>query len=233
MTGSAHPVPTPRDLVADLDRLRSGVRERSRLWWFPLALFGGLVLLALPFHVDWSGRGPRDVSYSWPLGALVTWAGIDSPAPLVTGTYWLVALTAGYIGTGLYYRRHALATGLRRPVRWFVGLGLALTLVVFPLRWVLFILPLWRTTSALVVVLLTVLVLAFRERDRWLWAVSAVLTVVTVLVNSYNVENVLFRLGLDYSSTWASLPNVALPGLVLLAGGLLGRPRARAAAGTS
>lgn len=228
MTGSAHPAPSPRDLVADLERLRSGVRERSRLWWFPLTAFGALVLLALPFHVDWSGRAEPDVSYTGLTAFVVTAGGIDSPAPLLTGAYWLVALTAGYVATGLYYRRHALATGLRRPVRWFVTLGLLLTLLVLPLRF-FFFLPLWRTTAAVVVVLLTVLVLAVRERDGRLWAATAVLTVVTVVVNSYDTENLLIRLGLEHSSWWAALPNVALPGMVLLAGGLLARPRRAAA----
>jgi hypothetical protein len=231
MTESAHPVPTPRDLVADLDRLRSGVRERSRVWWFPLALFGGLVLLSLPFHIGRTGVPQDDVGYGWPVAILANMGGIDSPSPVLTGAYWLVALTVGYVGTGLYYRRHALSTGLRRPVRWFVTLGLVLTLLVFPLRLFFLLLPLTRTTSAVVVILLTVLVLAVRERDARLWTITAVLAVVTVVVNSYNVENVLFRLGLDYSPSWASLPNVALPGLVLLAGGLLGRPRSSRVSG--
>lgn len=222
---------TARDLVADLDRLRTGVRERSRVWWFPLVLFGAVVLLALPFHVGWSEPVEGATSYGWPMALLVSAGGLDSPAPVLTGAYWLVGLSAGYVGTGLYYRRHALATGLRRPVRWFVALGLVLTLVVLPLRLLLVFLPLWRATTAVVVVLLTVLVLAVRERDRRLWAVTAVLAGVTGLVNAYNVENLLYRLGLDHSAWWASLPNVALPGLVLLVGGLLCRPgRATAAA---
>lgn len=228
MTASGSPSPsgsTTRELVADLDRLRAGVRERGRAWWFPLTLFGALVLLALPFHVQWSQPASESRSYGWPEVALVVAGGLDSPDPVLTGAYWLVALTAGYLGTGLYYRRHALATGLRRPVRWFVTLGLVLTLVVLPFRLLFVVLPIWRSTTALVVVLLTVLVLAVRERDSRLWTVTAVLAAVTVLVNLYNVENLLFRLGLEFSSNWASLPNVALPGLVLLVGGLLTRPR--------
>ncbi|WP_448627547.1 hypothetical protein [Geodermatophilus sp. URMC 64] len=216
---------TPREIVADLDRLRARAREHSRLWWFPLALFGALVLLALPFHVDWSPGSAGDTSpSSWASVVLLTWGGIDSPAPVLTGLYWFAALVAGYVGTGLYYRRHALATGLRRPVRWFVTLGLLLTVFFLPVR-VLLLLPLWRTTSAVTVILATVVVLAVRERDRRLWTVTAVLAVVTVLVNAYNTENLLFRLGVPPPETWTVLPNVALPGLVLLAGGLLARPR--------
>jgi hypothetical protein len=219
--------PSARELVADLDRLRTRTRERSRAWWFPLVLFGALDLLALPFHVDWSSGagGADDTTPSfWESLVVLTWGGMDSPAPLRTGLYWFAALTIGYVGTGLYYRRHALTTGLRRPVRWFVSLGLLLTVFFLPVR-ILLMLPLWRTTSALVIVLVTVVVLAVRERDRRLWAVTGVLVLVTVLVNAYNVENVLFRLGVPYAEWWTALPNVALPGLVLLVGGLLARPR--------
>jgi hypothetical protein len=216
-----------RDLVADLDRLREATRERSRVWWFPLTVFGALILLALPLHVNWSpGTAETETTPSfWESLVVLTWGGLDSPHPVLTGLYWFVALTVGYVGTGLYYRRHALATGLRHPVRWFVTLGLLLTVLFLPLRVVLFMLPLWRTTAAVVVVTLTVLVLAVRERDRRLWAVTVVLAAVTVLVNAYNTENLLFRLGVPYDGWWTALPNVALPGLVLLIGGLAARPR--------
>jgi hypothetical protein len=215
-----------RELVADLDRLRAATRERSRVWWFPLTLFGVLILLALPVHVDWS-RGTADGETTrsfWETLVVLTWGGVDSPQPVLTGLYWFLALAVGYVGTGLYYRRHALATGLRAPVRWFVTLGLLLTVFFLPVR-VLLMLPLWRTTSAVAIVLVTVLVLAVRERDRRLWAVTAVLAVVTVLVNAYNTENLLLRLGVPFDGWWTALPNVALPGLVLLLGGLAARPR--------
>lgn len=215
-------------LVADLDALRDRTRRHGQAWWFPLTVFGALVLLSLPLHVGWSRSpdGGTDVTYSfWESAVIWAWGAVGTPNAVLTGLYWFLALSVGYVLTGLFYRRHALATGLRRPVRWFVALGLAITVLLLPLKMLFWFIPLWRTTTALVIVLITVVVLAVRERDRVLWMVTAVLAVVTVVVNFYDVENLFFDLGVPFAVWWVNLPNVALPGLVLLAGGLIGLAR--------
>jgi hypothetical protein len=79
-----------------------------------------------------------------------------------------------------------------------------------------------RGTFPFLIVAAGLWVLAWAERSRGLGIVALAYTATAVLASLYDIENVLFRLGWHPSpDQWklTSLPNVALPALVLLVAG--------------
>ncbi len=73
--------------LEELERVRRETRADLQGFWFPLVLFGGLVLLSIPL--------------------LMT----DDAAPAV---FWAVAGPAGGAAVGWYYHRHELRLGVVR-----------------------------------------------------------------------------------------------------------------------
>jgi hypothetical protein len=230
--GSPEP---PRELLADLTRIRRQARTARHAYWFPLLLFGLLTCGAAPLYV--LAAAPPTAS-----GGFVAGPGpfLLGGAPLGTGSfyigwYWPVALVGGYLLTLLWYRRHAGRAGVWTPARGYLITGVVLTavaLVIPPLtRWLhplgLLWLPLgdvWiRGTLAFLIIAAGLWVLARAERSRALAAIALVYTGAALLSSLYNVENIVFRLGWAPRSPFAwqltALPNVLLPGAILLVAG--------------
>jgi hypothetical protein len=230
---NAHPTQEPAEdpaaLLREVERLRQRTRSAGRHWWFPLTLFGVLVLLSSPLYLTVPIEDP-EVQISWVEGSLMmAFSGMVAPHPLATGVYWLIALVVGFVGSGLWYRRQGQRVGLRRPVLAFAMTGLALTVGVLFFQAVpVLSIPLWwvtgRGTVAILIIALALLVLARLERSAALAWIAAAFLAVAVLVSTYNVENLLFRLGIPYGA-WAGTVAVVLPGLVLLISGLVARSR--------
>jgi hypothetical protein len=221
------PVADPRAALAELARLRSRTRHDVRGWWFPLVLFGLLVLGAAPLY--WTVP-PEDyaITNTFAYVLVIAFGGVLTAHPLAIAVYWLVALAVGFVGSGLWYRRHAQRVGLRRPVLAFVVTGLTVTvgLLVFQnlpyLNFPLFYLS-WRGTSSIAVIAVSLFVLARLERSRALLVFAVAFLGVAVLVGTYNVENLLMGFGVPYGA-WTGAAPVLVPGVVLLAGGLAARP---------
>lgn len=217
----------PAALLSEMEQLRVRTRRTGRSWWFPLTLFGVLVLGASPLYVPMGGDSTEWPESTFAILVVRSFAGLLTAYPVVTAIYWLTALAVGFVGSGLWYRRQAQRIGLRRPVLAFVLTGLLTTVVLVLLQqvpalaWPLFWVGL-RGTLAIIVIAVALLVLAWLERSSALTAVVIAFLGVAALVSTYNVENLLFVVGVPYGP-WANAVGVVLPGLVLLVSGLVAR----------
>lgn len=105
---------TAKDLLGEADRARSKARAGRRGAWFPLSLFGALVLAAAPLYISREVATYADGSSMWTSGGW--WVSL----------YWLIAIPLGYLACVRYYRRHADRTGVAGPVWPWVATGLVL-----------------------------------------------------------------------------------------------------------
>ncbi len=150
--------------------------------------------------------------------------------------YWLVGIPAVFALTALYYRVRGNRTGVEGRVLPAVAVGLVLLAVLFASSTAVatFLhLPLWmrylhpmgdlatRGLSPLLPASLGLLLLSFLEGSRTRVAFAIGFIGVALLANLYDVENLLPAvLGVSVPEALAEVPNVSLPALVLLVGGL-------------
>lgn len=214
----------PEELLADTLTLRRRARADRHAYWLPSLFFGLAIVGSAPLYV----QPVPDVS----AGQLYEYG----PDPRL-GPYWTVVLLGGALLTVWWYRRH----GRRIGVEGRVGPALVASTVVTMVFLVLTALPigffLWplvvRDYAALLVIAVGLLVLAWQERSRGLGIIATLFTAAAVLANTYDVENLVFRLGWDPFLTYpdqarfTQLPALVAPALVLLVGGAVAGLRAR------
>jgi hypothetical protein len=234
---------SPSDLLGEMTALRRQARAARHGYWFPLLLFGLLACLSVPFYlqpaVAAAGGGP---------GAMVSANGAAGPplpflggsSPLVSGYlgyYWIAALLGGLLLTLLWYWRHARRIGLQTPSRGYLvttAIIVGLAIVIPPLsqvssphslRFLHRLQVLWpgdlvvRGTFPFLIIAVGLLVLSWAERSRALAVTAVVYTGASLLASLYDVSNLTGRLGWNLPAGAQSLPNVLLPGLVLLIAG--------------
>lgn len=219
-------------LLDDMDALRRRTRADRHAYWFPLLVFGLATVAAAPLYV----RTEYGAQVTSPDGTTVRYPTTDSRA----GQYWLIVLLGGALLTVWWYGRRGRRIGIEGRVGAAV---VAATLVVIAYA-VLTLLPvdfyiyfLWPVTtrefSALLVLAVGLLALAWQERSRGLGVTAALFAVTVVMANTYNVENIAYRLGWDpffahpEQARFTLLPSLLLPAAVLLAGAAVAGLRAR------
>jgi hypothetical protein len=228
----------PGELLGELAVLRRRVRTARHAYWFPLALFGLIGCGAIPFYLATSRPASR------PAGAFVargdlpalpvkTLGGFGLPdtpvGGLLLGFYWLLALIGGFLLMLAWYRLHARRAGVTSAARSAAITGIILTmlaLVLWPVSqvlrpgWLDLLFPWFLTIHGMfpfLIIAVSLCVLARAERSWGLGAAAVVFLAATVVACSYNVENVLARLGYYSGASWFEvLPNLALPVSVLL-----------------
>jgi hypothetical protein len=219
-------------LLSEMRRLRRNARSARHAYWFPLVLFSLLIFAAFPFYVIPSFQGDFAVP-AGPSEILGGEPGFGDPTYL--GYYWLAALLGGLALTLWWYRRHARKIGVRTPARGYLITVVALTAAALILPLLAAIKPFGfldialpgdlftRGTFPLLIIAIGLCVLAWAERSRALGLIALVYTGSALLASLYNVENLVFRLGWNPSpDQWqfTTLPNVALPAVILLAAGV-------------
>jgi hypothetical protein len=228
----------PGELLSEMTLLRRRTRAARHAYWFPLVLFGLLTCAAAPLYM--LPAIPTGIA-----SASGQAGGIASPDPLLGGFsgflvssylpyYWLMALSAGFLLTLLWYRRHARQVGLATPARGYVVTGAVITVLALylpplsnlpALNWLSALWPgdlVVRGMFPFLIIAAALCVLAWAERSPALAVIAAVYTGTALLVNLYDVENVLSRLGWSLAAgdgRLSSLPGVLLPALILLAAG--------------
>jgi hypothetical protein len=196
-------------------------RAARRGFWFPLVLFGVLVIAATPWYrtpTPACGAGLCTISRAGDVWAATL--------------YWLVAGGIGYAITVGYYRWHAARVGVAGRVWPYIATGvglLAVTVACTPgvdnglLRG-----P-WQNLAPfevlhgmmpLLAVALGLFVLARLERSLPLMVFAAFFLAVSLVANLYDVQNLTAQVGWIPSDQWHLLPNLWLAGLTLLLGGL-------------
>src|SRR6185437_2686848 len=218
-------------LLSELRQLRRNARSARHAYGFPLVLFGLLIVAAIPFYVPSKFGNGFDGGPDLPI--LGGFSGFVTQKGL--GYYWLAALLLGVALTFWWYRRHARRIGVRTPSRGYLitvsavtALALALPLLAWlgPLHFLNAVMPgdlILRGTFPFVIIAIGLWVLAWAERSLALGVIALAYTGTALLASLYNLENVLFRLGWNPSSSqwrFTGLPNVLLPAFVLLAAGV-------------
>lgn len=208
---------TPKDLLVEVDRARSGARRRRRGAWFPLIVFGVLMLASAPLY-RLTGRVTRP----------------DGTSILTYGSrwisvYWLIAVPLGYGVCVLSYRRRANRTGVAGSVWPYVacGLGLFALMSLVPPGIVVAWTPGFaRSWTALPLIALAggLLVLSRLERDWMLTALSFGLLALAAL------SDTTYDLFVGWQGLSAPGFSAIVSGaLLLLAGAIMWMARARAA----
>ncbi len=208
-------------------RAHSQARRARRGLWFPLVLFGAIILLASPLYEAY-GPGLNGAAYPViprTLSRVSFAGGYLLKSPLAVSLFWLVALTLGYGGTVVFYRMRAGRSGIAGSVRGYVLTGLALLAIQVALPWfgefpagvTVGVLPgdlLVRGLTPLLTIPLSLLVLAWAERSEPLAIFAVFFVALALLANLYDMSN-LFRI-----RTPEPAINVIIPGAILLIAGV-------------
>jgi hypothetical protein len=221
--------------------LRGRTRLARNIHWFALVVFGAVVLGAMPFYLSFVGsadtpgckaagsngfvcatRAGSGVPLGGGLGTRFAWTSLNRWETV----YWAVSIVLGYAAVVVYYRRRSRSVGVQGRMWPFVVTGVGLLLLgIFsggsvaapriPDFWM-------RGTQALVIIAIGIAVLALVERDRPLGIFAAGFFGLALLSCLYNDVNVLARIGLaaPFYGSGNQLPNLLVPGLYLLLGGI-------------
>jgi hypothetical protein len=222
----------------------SELRTRTRLardgHWFVLLVFGVVVLGSIPFYVETfltaSSPGCQAVNGGvscvyrpyhpvlggafnsmWALNGLGRWATL----------YWAPAIVIGFAVVVAYYRRRAAVVGVQGRI-WpavVVGVGLLVLVLAVDRRTSPFppIPDLWlRGTGALLIIALGIAALAMLERSRAFGLYAVGFCGLALLSCLYDDSNLFDRFGIGnpFLGGGEEVPNLLLPGLYLLLGGI-------------
>ncbi|MFI6154463.1 hypothetical protein ACIBCA_17460 [Kitasatospora sp. NPDC051170] len=209
------------------------VRAAQRGAWFPLLLLGvltlgGILVGRLTFEIQ------TVPCHGAPPGVTADCSLVRQGAPL----YWPLGLALAYVATALFYSRRARSRGVGTPVRPYVLTGIVLVglgtaTAMWSLRdgmpgpgasldfWGLHLDPasgttrfLQRLSGSATSVGVPLLVLARVERSRGLLLLAV--TYLTVVLVPFGTG----WAGMSVTSPWSALPDLAVPGLLLLLGAL-------------
>jgi hypothetical protein len=243
------------DQAAESLRSVAELGARTRLarsgHWFVLAVFGVVVLGAMPFYVLTFATASTPGCQAFHGGVSCRFHDV-TPGPLGGAfnplfspfsldrwatVYWAVAMVVGFAAVVAFYRQRARAVGVQGRI-WpmvVVGLGLLGAVLIvdngpryfpnFPDLWI-------RGTGALVILAVGIAVLAALERSRGFGLFAASFFGLALLSCLYDDVNLFYRVGIGspFAGGGNALPNLLVPGIYLLLGGLgfwLGGRRAR------
>lgn len=138
----------------------------------------------------------------------------DDPGRLA---YWVIASIVAYVLAIWIARRQGYRGGVwvdRLPLA-MGGLAALLVSVIVVAGWYAPADLLIRGNVPLLAIAVGIVVWAVRERRPGLWVVAAVIAPLSVLANLYDMENVLFRIGVPYFDNAEEIANLGLVAAVL------------------
>lgn len=218
-----------------IEQARARTHKLDRPSWFPLAVFGLLILLISPLYT--SGRppwGPQTGSSG--ISRHLPWLpGLStSTEPWFPSLTWIIGLVAAGAASLAYYRHRARRVGVASPILPALaagGLVLAVLVVASPAaaeatgwHWPFEKIVGWapdlmvRSTTPLFCVAVVVAGLAFLERSLALAAFAAAFAGLVLFVSLYDVENLFYRIHLNVA---APTINLVLPGVALICAALV------------
>ena len=223
------------------DRLRTRTRTARDGSWFALIVFGLVILGAMPFYD--SPHSPPNVSqcHSTINGLVCSGltsstglfgSGLGSPAGTILNvspwatTYWVISIFVGICAVVLSYWRRSRSSGVAGRIWPFATIAVgALFLAVVSQGWQTLHIPgdFWiRGMQALLVMALGLITLAIIEHSWPFMIFIAGFVALALLSCLYDVSNLFLRFGIG--ATWNGndhqLPNLILPALYLLVGGV-------------
>lgn len=221
-----HQSESPAELLAAATAAGRMTRAARHGFWFPLVLFGLLVIGAAPWYLQSVPRCPQGSG-----GCYLSGVGQPENSLGVT-LYWLVAVGLGYAATLGYYRLRARRVGAAGRIWPYLVFGLALlaiTLLTTPevngrllhgqgptppgdLS--------FRGMMPLLALAVGLFALARLERSLPLAGFALLFLAVALICNLYDVENQSPLIGWTPTPEWQLLPNLWLAGFTLLLAGL-------------
>jgi hypothetical protein len=209
-------------------------RQARRAFWFPLLLFGALVLGAALLYRYPNYEGTNTVLPTRGLGRIGDFAGgFFLRDPGLVSWYWLLGLPFGYVVTVAYYRWRARRKGIASPVLPYVITGVALlgiliitvpggiaSMLHIPNSALQALRPgdlFVRGFTPLLTVALGLFVLAWGERSTPLALFAAGFFGLSLLVNLYDIENLFYRLNVNVPAPAIGL---IVPGSILVMAGV-------------
>lgn len=238
MTNKDEQVPS---ILQYADRLRARTRTARDGSWFALVVFGLVILGAMPFYD--SPYSPANVSkcHSTINGLVCSGlttskgllgSGLGSPAGTILNvspwatTYWVIGIFVGICLVVVSYWRRSRSSGVVGRIWPFATIAVgALFLAVLSQGWQTLHIPgdFWiRGMQALLVMALGLIALAIIEHSWPFMVFVAGFVALALLSCLYDVSNLFLRLGIG--ATWSgndhSLPNLILPALYQLVGGV-------------
>jgi hypothetical protein len=236
---------TIENAIHSLESTRE-LRQRARLarngHWFACVVFGVLTLAAIPFYrigttvaIGSCSRriGPHAFACSGPTASRTLIPG-PFTSHLAQGNlsawatlYWALAVLAGYGAVVFYYEYRWARLGIQGRIWPAVGIGMGLLFVVLITngggRQVPALPDFWaRGLGALCVIAVGLCVLAFIERSVPFGIFAIGFLGLALLSCLYDEVNIFQRLGMAglFQGGDNALPNLLIPGLYLLIGGL-------------
>ncbi|MBF9072053.1 hypothetical protein [Streptacidiphilus fuscans] len=219
---------SPAELLAAATSASRLTRAARHGFWFPLVVFGLLVICAAPLYLF-------NVPVCLHGGAvcLVVIHGDAVPAgSLGISLYWAIAASLGYAVTLGFYLLRARRVGVAGRIWPYLVVGLvllAVTVLATPevsrhiMHGSLLNMPGdvgIRGMTPLLALALGLFVLARLERSVPLAGFAVLFLVVALISNLYDVENQTPLIGWTPSAAWMWVPNLWLAGFTLLLGGL-------------
>jgi hypothetical protein len=226
--------------LLSVKELRSRTRLARNIHWFVLLVFGALTIGALPFYSvavltatspgchragpdGFFCQGPEG---HVPLGGAFNPQGSSGGLSQWATVYWVIAVTLGFVAVLVFYRHRSISLGVQGRIWPAVAVGGGLFfLAVFgnrqgsrlplPDAWI-------RGTGVILVLAIGLGILAVLERDRMFGAYTIAFVGIALLSVLYDDVNLFqrFGLGAPFNGSGAALPNLLLPGIFLLLGGL-------------
>jgi hypothetical protein len=205
-----------KDWLARVREVRVAVRRARPGYWFPLLVFGAIVLVSTPLYVQNPIPGSQAGSMPayFPAGDLT-----DNPARVAV--FWVVALPLGFLLVTLYYGMRARRRGVEVSLNAFLLVGLSVfgLLVLASLAGATFLIGdlAIRGLLPLFVIGFALLVLSFAQRSVGQVVFAAVFLGLCLVANLYDMENVVNRI---LGSGYGPSANVVITGIVLLLGAI-------------
>jgi len=218
--------------MSRIEQARVRTHKLARPSWFPLAVFGLLVLLVSPLYTSgpppWGLAGHSSAPLPWLPGVSM---GSEPWFPSLT---WIIGLLAAGVASFGYYHRRTLRVGVQSQIlaSLLAGAVAMVCLILaspgaatltgwnWPYDLIVGRVPdlMFRGTAPLFVIAVVIGGLALQERSRALGAFAGGFIALVALVSLYNVENLFYRIHVEVA---APTINLILPGVALIGAALV------------
>jgi len=193
MTSSSEPNDVLRTLEA-ITALKKHTRQARQAYWFPLVLFGVIIMGSVPLYVE-----PSLVVNSFSEGTAIVGGYLSPPSDRVA-IYWLISTPLGYLATAAWYALRGRRRGVTTSTGAYVTAGVGfLVIVMLGVANVYVGTNIGDLTVRGLTPTLAIAagfgVLARLERSRALAAIATAFAALALTANLYDISNLAQRLG--------------------------------------
>ena len=182
----------PNDVLHTLETitaLTKRTRHVRQAYWFPLVLFGVIIMGSVPLYVEPS-----------PVVAGFQYHGVEAPFFGGVATYWLIAIPLGYLATAAWYSLRGHRRGVTTSTGAYVAAGVGFLVIVMLGAANVYVGTnigdlVVRGLSPTLAIAAGFGVLARLERSLTLAAIATASAALALTANLYDMSNIAERLG--------------------------------------